>query len=320
MASAELCEVKFNVDRWHVRAVSPLDISNGVAVHAERHPVLIHPGWAKAPERHIELMLDLEQAGFLPIGVDTRYGYADQYTQVTPASESLYKRLRKQSYAVGITNPYFDVDNQEQNRWEYRKPTSLLYLCERLGVVERSYVGHSDGARIVALAALGSFDQTRTVVVVNGAGTGDSSHGYSRMARANGNTIKRLVTERTEVPRMLKSALGSTAYALTHLRRTLKEKEVIERTDLWPLLDRLAALGILVWVLHASHDELISFMDSAAQAADRPFIGFSPTTGGHDNVYSPAVRDLIVEVVKTSRIFLLAGVAHPKTLDDPAIQ
>ncbi len=141
----QLYEVVLPTDRWSVRAISPIDIRDGVD-DSMGHPVVIHPGWGKAPERHTELMLDLTEAGYLPIGVDTRYGYSNR--QLQPATRF---RVLTQPYSVGIDNPYFENSDSAANRWQYRRPTSLLHMCERLNIVERSYIGHSEGGRVVSL-------------------------------------------------------------------------------------------------------------------------------------------------------------------------
>lgn len=94
------------------------------------------------------------------------------------------------------------------------------------------------------------------------------------------------------------SALGSSAYALTHLRRTNEERREIQKTDTWKLLDRLESTPVDVTVVPARNDEMISFSDCASRASTRAWINFMPTEGGHSNVYETAVHDLIINALK----------------------
>ncbi len=298
MESPELYEVVIPTDRWSIRAVSPFDIRDGL--DTSLHPVLVHPGWGKAPEVHTGLLEDLQTAGFLPIGVDTRYGYSDQQIQIQ--GENPVSRLLGQRYATGITNPYFDVESQAQNRWELRRPTSLLYLCDYFGIGERSYVGHSEGGRIVSLAALAAAELTRRVVLVNAAGTGDSSNGYARLLHSNKNAIQSLFIERQDIPRAFWSTLGSIVYATLHPRRTLQEKRVIQTADLWEVIDQLHEYGVPTSVLHAMQDELISFEDSQRGASLRPWVDFRATEGDHRNLREPAIRKRIVDALLASAV------------------
>jgi len=296
MATSELYEVVIPTDRWTIRAVSPVDIRDGVD-ESMGHPVIIHPGWGKAPERHAELMADVAATGLLPIGVDTRYGYADQTSHQAPSDKSKLKRTVEHSWNVGSTNPYFDVEDRTQNRFQLRRPTSLLYLCERLGIVNRSYVGHSEGARVVSIAAQKSAELDHNVgkvVIVNGVGTGDSSNGYLRLLRSNSSTIETVKRGDLSWRETVASAIGSTGHYLTHPRRTLREKHVIQNTNLWETIDQLRPLNIPVSVLHARDDALVSFQESAEQAQERPWVHFQATDGSHTNVYGSVVRGLIL--------------------------
>ncbi len=180
----------------------------------------------------------------------------------------------------------------------YRRPTALLDICERLNIGERSYVGHSEGARVTTLASTAIPDTTKRLVIVNGAGTGDSSRGVTRLARSNVNRISELARSREDLVDATLSALGSSAYALTHIRRTNEERREIQATNSWKLLDQLESTSVDVAVLHAREDEMISFEDCALRASSRPWVDFIPTEGGHSNVYEAAVHDLIIGALR----------------------
>lgn len=152
--------------------------------------VIVHPGWAKSPERHKKLLARLETEGFLPLGVATRYAYADRRTP--------RQSVALQPYVVGSQNPYFTIDGYIDNRWRYRRPTVLLDICDRLGIGKRSYVGHAEGARVSTLATTARPDITERLIVVNGAGIGDSSKGATRLTRSNVNRICELARTRDD--------------------------------------------------------------------------------------------------------------------------
>lgn len=285
MSKYRLHEVILPTDRWSARAVSPVDISEGVDTAKYGEVVLVHPGWAKSPERHAKFLVRLANNGFLPIGVDTRYAYADRQQ---PRSSVIF-----QPKTVGKSNPYFKVDGTGDNRGQYRRPTVLLEICRRLGIEKRSYIGHSDGGRISTLATAAEPEKVNELVVVNGAGTGDSSSGVQRLIRSNTNRVKEMLVDDSSILETTASALGSAAYALTHLRRTIAEKHVIQNTNTWEVIDSLGS-NVGVTVLHAISDELISFEDCERKAQQRPNVVFIPTIGGHSNVYEPAIQDLVI--------------------------
>lgn len=278
------------MDRWSAKVFSPVDIESGVDPDKYGPAVVVHPGWGKSPQRHARLLIDLANNGFLPLGVDTRYAYADQ--------QRPQPQLWKQPRTVGSRNPYFEAATRSDNQYQYRRPTALLDVCARLGIGLRSYVGHSDGGRISTLAAVADPSNTDKLVIVNGAGTGDSSNGVRRLGRSNANQIRSLLRGQDDVLERASSALGSTFYATTHLRRTLAEKQVIQQTDTWEHIDHLAGTGIQVTVAHAEGDELIDFEECATGAAQRPWINFVTTEGGHNNVYEAGVRSLIVKTLQ----------------------
>ena len=93
MSGEKLYEVVLPVDRWSLRAISPVDIREGLDPSSGSTAVIVHPGWAKSPERHADLLYGLLGAGFLPIGVDTRHGYSNQNSmQGLEQSADLYYR------------------------------------------------------------------------------------------------------------------------------------------------------------------------------------------------------------------------------------
>lgn len=290
MSRHRLHEVLLPTDRWSARAVSPIDITHGIDDgHGE--VVIFHPGWAKSPERHAELLIKLANSDFLPIGVDTRYAYADR--------QHIRGNLLTQPMIVGKSNPYFKEAGITGNRWQYRRPTVLLEICRRLGIKERSYVGHSDGGRVSALAAAASRESTRKLIVVNGGGMGNSSKGVQRIAKSNINRAKELLANDTNIAENTASALGSVAYTLTHPRRFLAEKRVLQAADTWEVIGKVRDT-IDVTVLHAMDDELISFEDCRRISAAHPEVNFVPTPGGHSNIYESSVQDLIVAALQKS--------------------
>lgn len=199
---------------------------------------------------------------------------------------------------TGDNNPYFEVTGRADNQYQYRRPTALLDVCARLGVGTRSYVGHSDGGRISTHAAVANPVDTDKLIIVNSAGTGDSSHGVRRLLRANEEQIRAMSgSDRADTLASLVSGMGSVFYAGTHLRRTLAEKQVIQQTDTWEYIDQLRGTGVDISVTHAMNDELIDFDDCASRAAQRPWVNFIPTEGGHSNVYGVGVRNLIINAL-----------------------
>ena len=273
------------MDRWSARVVSPLDVSAGVDQAIHGHPVIVHPGWGKDPERHRDLLFDLADAGYCPIGVDTRYAYADRALE---PSQKHYRPI------VSKSNRHFEDADRNSNRWKYRRPTVTLEICQRLGIGVRSYIGHSKGGLILALAAVADPESTKSLIVVNGAGTGDSSRGVSRLMRSNANRISEFANGEDGILEATRSAASSVLYASTHLRRTLAEKHFIQTTNTWEILDRLATTDMNITVMHAQNDEMISFEDSQASAKTRPWLHFVPTNGGHSNVYETSIREIIL--------------------------
>ncbi len=284
-----LYEHRLQTDRWSARAISPVDIRKSINADRDGEVVIVHPGWAKSPERYAKLLFRLADRGYFSVGVDTRYAYADQGQP--------RKSFITQPRRVGTTNPYFTVESAAENRWELRRPTVLLDICDRLGVGMRSYIGHSEGGRVCAFATVTQPDIVKNLIIVNGAGTGDSSNGTRRMMRSNLANMLEMLENTSDLPAATLSALGSAAYALTHLRRTISEKQIIQTADTWSTLDNLANTPVRVSVFHAIDDELISFDDSSIRAAARPWIDFRATVGGHGNIHDEAVQSTILDVI-----------------------
>lgn len=285
----KLHKLSIPTDRWSARVVSPINISGGLDTAAYGEVVVVHPGWGKSPERYAGLLWHLADKGFLPIGIDTRYAYSDRKT---PRS-----RFLVQPPVVGDSNPYFDTFKRSDNRWEYRRPTVLLDICERIGVGKRSYVGHSDRGRIAVLATVARPEAVDNLVIVNAAGTGSSANGLARMVKSNRNRLGELFVNPDQLVSSSISAIGSLGYTVTHLRRTIGEHSVIQRTNTWELLDRIKYENVGVTVLHAMGDELVSFDDSELQSRSRQWINFIATSGSHSNVYEPKVQKVISQAL-----------------------
>jgi pimeloyl-ACP methyl ester carboxylesterase len=282
-----------NTDRWSNRAISPLDFHS--KVNMAKPIVIKHPGWGKSPEMHAKLLMELAEAGFMPIGVDTRFGYSNRSEALGYRLGSNVTNILGQSWSTGKENPFFKAATEEDNRYRLRRPTGLLSLCQTLNIESASLVGHSEGGRIIStVAAESSALHIPKLVLVNSAGAGDSSHGLTRMFRSNTQT-NYVMNGTVDLKEGVMSALESGRYAVTHARRFIREKEVIQQTDIWRALDQAALNGIDITVMHARDDQLIEYEDAAFHAASRrDYVNFTPTEGGHSNVYALPVRQLIV--------------------------
>ncbi|HSW37177.1 MAG TPA: alpha/beta hydrolase [Candidatus Saccharimonadales bacterium] len=273
-------------DRWSARIVSPVDIRHNIPQDYDSIAVLVG-GWGKAPERYRRLMGRILAEGILALGVDTRWAYSDR--------RQPRKNLIQQSWRVGSNNPDFDVTSRADNRWLYRQPTTLLDVLDRLEVGERSYIGHSKGGSIATLATVARPDEVKKLIVVNGAGTGDSSNGIARLVRSNKNRAKELVHTRADLAEAMLSALGSTVYTMAHLRRTNEERRRdLQKTDTWSNIDKLEFEDVDVTVMHAKEDEMISFADCSERATSRDWVKFIPTEGGHSSIYETTVHNILI--------------------------
>ncbi|HEY4964711.1 MAG TPA: hypothetical protein VIH90_08545 [Candidatus Saccharimonadales bacterium] len=291
MSGIKLNERVLPTDRWSARIVSPVDISNDIDPVKYGPVVMFHPGWGKSPERYARLLYRMADSGILPIGIDTRYAYSDRQQ---PRSNIL-----AQHKTVGTSNPYFKINGKVENRLEYRRSTVALDIQRRLGINGASQVGYSEGGRIAAQVAIETKDAP-SLVIINGAGTGDSSHGFRRMARSNLNRITEMLKGNLDVPDLIGSSLGSTVYTLSHLRRTVGEKRVIQKADTWGMLDLFKDSVTSVAVLQATNDELISFEDSESASHSRQWVTFEPTPGTHSNIHNPYVQDLAIRAIQAA--------------------
>lgn len=287
-------EFKMRTSRWSNRAITSLrfDSNDDMA----KPIVILHPGWGKRPEMLRPIMRALAERGQMPIGLDTRFGYAD-----THASG---KGILDQAYRVGTNNPYFPGATELQNRYELRRATGVLGLI--IGIEERfdteipsaSLFGHSEGGRVMAHVATAPNSNIKIpkLVVANSVGTGKTQGVLGQLAsNFNGNELFQgdsfgLLTE------AIPSALESTAYALTHIRRWLREKKIIETANIWDVLDEASiGDGVDVRVMHAVDDRVISFWPAQRSAEARPHIDFLATEGGHSNIYNPEIAEIIAD-------------------------
>ncbi len=291
----QLNEVIVGTDRWANRAISPLDFKS--EVDQTKPAVVVHPGWGKRPEMLTKLLFALAERGAMPIGVDTRFGYADRGQSHGYNLGSRSVQLFKQSYQASNVNPFFKPQSTWENRYRLRRPTGLIALCLGLGFEDATLFGHSEGGRVVTtVVAESDVLIVPRLVVANAVGTGDSSKGTRRMLRNN--TQNNYVLDGTvDMTQGVLSAIESAAYAATHPRRFHREYEVIKQANIWPMLDAVAKRGTDVSVLHAKNDPLIEFASSSEAAASLPAINFIPTEGTHSNVYTNTLTEQIADLL-----------------------
>jgi len=271
--------------RWSNRAISPLDFRS--TSDMAREIVLLHPGWGKRPEMLRFIMGALVERGRMPIALDTRFGYAN--TQSTGSG------LLGQKYHVGSDNPYYPYATPRDNRYRLRRPTAVLALAEALGIESASLFGQSEGGRVMATVAIAPKRlHIPKLVVANAVGTGITM-GVSGQVKSSFDNNELFDGKNFDLLKeAIPSALESTAYAVSHPRRWLREKSVIENSDIWPTLDEVALFqDIDTVVMHAKGDRAISFAESELQARIRPHLTFIPTEGGHSNIYTREQAELI---------------------------
>jgi pimeloyl-ACP methyl ester carboxylesterase len=290
-------ESRHVVDRWSNRAISTIPFDS----HSvnELPTVVIHPGWGKKPEMLMRLMRQLTERGIRPVGVDTRFGYADRSNSTGFTNGRDIGRLLTQPYRTSTENPYFNEQSRRANRLRLRRPTGLAALLLALNIGEASFVGHSDGGRITTtLLAESNLDiNVPRLVVVNSVGVANNN-GVKGMTRSN-TSSNELFHGAVEKRDALESAVVSTTYGMTHPRRFLSEKRMIDEAgvDLWENLSLVAKNGADVTVLHARGDQVLDFASAAAHAPSYPGITFIPTVGGHSNIYTEDVTNQIVSLV-----------------------
>jgi pimeloyl-ACP methyl ester carboxylesterase len=292
----KLNKVTQPTNRWCNYAYSPLDFNS--RSDRAKPTVALHPGWAVSPKMHAPLLDELADAGFFPVALNTKYGYANQ-----PESRGYYLganigRLFTQSYRVGAENIHFPAaDSRGENRYRLRRPTGVVSILQSLGIDIASLVGFSDGGRIMTTVAAESASiLVPHLLVVNAAGTGTSEGGLERMARSARQTARDGSHLTSLTARMRKTA-ESVTYTTLHGRRFNEERRVIQSTDLWPALGAVSTTSTEVTVLHAREDQLVDYASSAKVARDYPGVDFVPTDGGHGNFYSPNIRAQIVSLL-----------------------
>ncbi len=272
--------------RWSNRAISPLDFNSKTDM--SREIVLLHPGWGKRPEILRFIMDALVERDKMPISLDTRFGYAN--TQATGTG------LLGHRYRVGSANPYYPNASAWSNRYRLRRPTAVLAIAEELNIESASLFGHSEGGRIMAMAATVQGLHIPKLVIANSVGTGDTQ-GVRGQIKSNFDNNELFDGESFGLlTEAIPSSLESTAYAVSHPRRWVREKTVIENADIWTTLDEVALIhGIDTTVMHARGDRAISFAEAESRASIRPHLAFVPTEGGHSNVYTQEQANLIAE-------------------------
>lgn len=294
MSRTESYEVRIPVDRWSIRAISPIDIRDGVDP-ALGVPVIVHPAWGKSPERYTRLMNAILWRGHLPIAVDTRWAYSDRVASQTSNTCAWLTKILRGEFRTGHSNPYFPEANRSTNELIHRRPTSLLYACEYLGIKNRIYLGHSEGARISAMAALAQSEEVEQIIIVNGSGMGGSDKGSRRIAQANANSAGEILRREDDPHLALRGAADSALYAMLNARRVYREKVMIQANNTWDYVDRLAELGIRMAVFHANQDELVNPADAIRQAAERPYIDLTVTRGSHRNIFNLPVMNQVLD-------------------------
>lgn len=247
-------------------------------------------------------MVKLADAGMFPVGVDTRWAYANQSALAKPrGAGDIADLLLSQPAIAGDTNRFIGDVGAEANRYKWRRPTALLATCEALGITQNAaFVGHSEGGRVGTLAALEKPNVFDALVVVNGAGLATSPNPVASLAQANVERAHEALRSTETRGNIIRGALDAVLYTGTHPRRTMKEKSVILATDLWTDLGSLSEVApdTDIHVLHATGDTLVPYAPSEEQAKRYPAINFTPTDGEHYNIYYPAVRDLIVQTLR----------------------
>lgn len=98
-------ELVISADRWANRAVSPLDFKS--KDDRAKPSVIVHPGWGKKPEMFTKLLRALAEAGMMPIGVDTRFGYSDRRQNTGYHLGASATKFFGQSFTTSTTNPFF---------------------------------------------------------------------------------------------------------------------------------------------------------------------------------------------------------------------
>jgi hypothetical protein len=297
MAMKQFKREVFWGDRWPVPIYSPRSFSD---IDTTDRKVLIGPGWGKHPNRLGDLMLKLADAGTFPIGVDLRWTYANKRSlQPVNSTHDAFNKMLRQSYSVGNSNQFLGSVGAEANRYQWRRPTALLALCEALGLADIDFVGHSESGRVGTLAAKVRPELFGSLVLINAAGLSTSPSPTVSMVRSNIVRAGEMVRNPETRQAIILGAADATLHTIPHPRRILREKEVILTTDLWSDIDELTetAPDINVHVLHAIDDSLVPHGPSEQRAREHPHVNFIPTEGEHYNIYIPEIQDLIVRTL-----------------------
>lgn len=299
MAETKLNRETYWGDRWPVFVYSPRDLTD---IDSPDKKVIVHAGWGKSPKRLGSLMVRLADAGMFPVGIDTRWTYANQSALAKPHGvRGIADLLLSQPATAGDSNRFAGDVGIEANRYKWRRPTALLATCESLGITQdAAFVGHSEGGRVGTLAALEKPSVFDSLVIVNGAGLATSPNPVASLAQANVERAHEALRSTETRDNIIKGALDAVLYTATHPRRTMKEKSVILATDLWTDLGSIVQVApdTDIHVLHATGDTLVPYAPSEEQAKQHPDINFTPTDGEHYNIYYPAVQDLIVQTLR----------------------
>lgn len=290
-------KIKFDADRWWLGAHSPLNFD---ALKDADRVAVINTGWARHPRDYGSLMVTLANKGVFPLSVDVRYGYANQDKLSSKGSVSLLKKLATQPYNAGSSNTYFPNATERDNRGRLRKATATLAICDSLGIDRFHVLGHSDGGRTASLVATAVPDRIDSLTVINGVGTGRITDAQTKAKH----TFAKAVSERRELVRQSEvefrdltlGGLRSTVYTLSHLRRFRNEYRTIAADDGWPILAEVSQFAP-VNVINGVDDPLISHDDAARNAGLYPNINFISASGGHNNLWTPAVQKTIAVLI-----------------------
>ena len=180
MSETQLNRLVYWADRWSVLAYSPRSLEH---IDTPDKRVIVHAGWSKSPKRLAALMVRLADAGTFPIGIDTRWAYANQ-GGVTDRPR-IDHFLAAKSFSVGNTNRYAGTVGTEANRYSWRRPTAALAVAEALELETATFVGHSEAGRIGTLAAQKRPKMFNHLLWVNPVGTVHSPSPVINMVESN---------------------------------------------------------------------------------------------------------------------------------------
>lgn len=269
----QLHEYRIGPSRLSNRLVSPRDLSS---ISGQDNVVIVHPGRQKKPETLIPLLNKLANEGFLPIGADTRFGEPDR----------------------NLASSYFN--SQELGRFPedfYRRPAALLAMCERLGIEQASFIGHSEGAQVGVMAANADTPPIdfNTMLLVNGVGIGTLATKQNKSKSKNKADANFQGAEKSE---LVLSGIDSAWSALTMPGQNYREIANIRHFDAWECgaIDVAKSICKKLVLLHAIDDRVIDGADVEERATESD-TEYLLTTGGHSNIYSRSIQQLIVKTL-----------------------